>query len=369
MSELQLALIIFGIVLVIAVLVFNWIQENKYKNKKTLESNITDDPLFKDHRRETDSSVDDKEMELSSASFEAADEKQSLGEERVAETAETIPTLSFVESDDLYHKTEFLVELSITESYDFNEISDFTAQILTENPGISLYLFDEINDQWIEAKNINNSPGKYRIGLPLINKSGRLEYEPLVEYVRKMELVTAKIAVSGIMSPIEKSLHEAVDLQEFVGEVGSIVGINIIANSGHLFSGVRIKALADSYGLEMRSQGGFVYLSAGKRVMFSMDSYGGEPITSENIRTLMIPGITFLIDVPVVENGLEVLDKVKRIVIDFSEHLNGDIVDDNRRIIDDDAFKKIRSNISVIYEKMQLRGIPAGSQAARRIFY
>ena len=178
MSELQSALIIFGIILVIAVLVFNWIQENKYKNKKTLESNITDDPLFNDYRREAESSVDDKETELSSASFEAAYEKESLGEERVAETAETIPTLSFVESDDLYHKTEFLIELSIAKSCGFNEISDFTVQILTENPEIKLYLFDETHDQWMEAKNINNSPGRYRIGLPLINKSGRLEYEP-----------------------------------------------------------------------------------------------------------------------------------------------------------------------------------------------
>ena len=84
--------------------------------------------------------------------------------------------------------------------------------------------------------------------------------------------------------------------------------------------------------------------------MFSMDSYGGEPITSDNMRTLMIPGITFLIDVPVVEKGLEVLDKVKGMAVDFSKHLNGDIVDDNRRKIDDDAFKKFRSSISVIYE-------------------
>ena len=371
MSELQLALIILGVILVTAVLVFNWIQENKYKNKnkKTFESNITDDPLFKNHKRETDAPVEDKEMELSSTPFEAADEKENVDEEQVSETAESISTLSFTESDDLYHKTEFLVELSIAETCELNEISDFSAQTLRETPGINLYLFDEINDQWIEAKNINDTPRKYRIGLPLINKSGRLEYEPLVEYVRKMELKTAKIAVAGKMSPIEKSLHEAVDLQEFVGEVGSIVGINIIANSGHLFSGVRIKALADSLGLEMRPHGGFVYLNAEKRVMFSMDSYGGEPITSDNMRTLMIPGITFLIDVPVVEKGLEVLDKVKGMAVDFSEHLNGDIVDDNRRKIDDDAFKKIRSSISVIYEKMQLRGIPAGSQIARRIFY
>ena len=59
---------------------------------------------------------------------------------------------------------------------------------------------------------------------------------PWLSMLEKMELKTAKIAVAGKMSPIEKSLHEAVDLQvEFVGEVGSIVGINIIANSGHLF--------------------------------------------------------------------------------------------------------------------------------------
>ena len=371
MSELQLALILLGFILVIAVLVFNWIQENKYKNKnkESFESNITDDPLFKDHEGETDSTVDGNAGEIPSFRTKGADEKQMVDEEQTAKKAEPVSSLSFVESDDLNHKTEFLVELSIAESCDFNEICDFTAQILTENAGINLYFFDEINDQWIEAKSINDKPRKYRIGLPLVNKNGRLEFEPLVEYVRKMELETAKIAVAGKMSPIEKSLHEAVDLQEFVGEVGSIVGINIIANSGHLFSGVKIKTLADSLGLEMRSHGGFVYLSSEAHVMFSMDSYGGEPITPDNIRTLMIPGITFLIDVPIVEKGLEVLDKVKIMAKEFSEYLNGDIVDDNRRIIDDNAFNKIRNSISVIHEKMQVRGMPAGSQTARRIFY
>ena len=69
--------------------------------------------MFKDHKRETDSPIEDKEMELSSTPFEAADEKENVDEEQVSETAESISTLSFTESDDPYHKTEFLVELSI----------------------------------------------------------------------------------------------------------------------------------------------------------------------------------------------------------------------------------------------------------------
>ena len=44
------------------------------------------------------------------------------------------------------------------------------------------------------------------------------------------------------------------------------------------------------------------------------------------------------------------------------------LCDDNRAMLNDSGLEKIRNQLRTIYEAMEQRGIPAGSETARQLF-
>ena len=55
--------------------------------------------------------------------------------------------------------------------------------------------------------------------------------------------------------------------------MGLIIGINVLANTGHLYSGAKIRAMAEKNGLILTKGGGFAFYDDSRQVLFSLDSF------------------------------------------------------------------------------------------------
>lgn len=86
------------------------------------------------------------------------------------------------------------------------------------------------------------------------------------------------------------------------------------------------------------------------------------------MKNLVTHGVTFLLDVPRTFDGLKVFNKMVAVGRQFAESLDGVLCDDNRVMLNDSGLEKIRNQLRSIYDSMEQRGIPAGSESARHLF-
>jgi FtsZ-interacting cell division protein ZipA len=164
------------------------------------------------------------------------------------------------------------------------------------------------------------------------------------------------------------ALEQAGDLGRFYAEVDVVVGINVVAQAGQVFQGTKIRALAEAAGLHLQPIGVFHCLDERGGALFSLENQEPDPFLIDKIRSLATPGITFLLDLPRVADGLRAFDRMVAMSRSFADSLDGILADDNRVPLDDAGLDKIRAQLRAIYGAMEQRGIQAGGPLALRLF-
>jgi FtsZ-interacting cell division protein ZipA len=80
------------------------------------------------------------------------------------------------------------------------------------------------------------------------------------------------------------------------------------------------------------------------------------------------PGVVFLLDVPRVSDPVRVFDQMKLAARRMTQTLDAQLVDDNRRPIDDPALAKIRTEIQSAAEALARINVAPGSPRALALF-
>ena len=371
MNDLQIALIFLGLTFVVAILVFNWIQERKFhrQSENTFDVKYSGDPLH----GETEASIRDND-DLSSKNTEIIESSAEWDEKVILQSSNKEESLNgsqlcLKENTGLLSKIEFLIDLVIKANADEKSIRKFILKITEDTLNVKFYSFSVADKDWVVNSNYLFDGGRMRIGLKLLSQAGPVLDNDLEYLVKTVEEHGSEIVFSGEATPKRYAVEQALELKEFCREVGLIIGINVLANTGHLYSGAKIRAMAEKNGLILTKGGGFAFYDDSRQVLFSLDSFGGDSLKIDNYRRLMIPGVTFIIDIPVVSNGLGIFDQVLHMATSFAEELGGSIVDDNKSPLVEAGIHKIRQNLRKIHEKMNQKGIPPGSETAKRIFY
>jgi hypothetical protein len=206
------------------------------------------------------------------------------------------------------------------------------------------------------------------VGLQLVDRSGPVNDKQLRAFGEAIRSTASEMAAMVELPDFVPALEQAVALDEFCANVDVLVGINVIANSGQVFHGTKIRALAEAAGLHLQPGGVFHCHDEQGGVLFSLDNQESEPFLIDRIRNITTPGITFLFDVPRVANGVRVFDKMVAMSRSFSDSLDGMLADDNRALLSDSGLDRIRAQLRAIYAAMEQRGINAGGPLALRLF-
>ena len=162
------------------------------------------------------------------------------------------------------------------------------------------------------------------------------------------------------------AMQRAIDLDQFCIEVDQLISVHV-AEFGTPIHGTKFKGLAEANGMALKEDGKF-HFYANDTVLFTATDVNNAPFTAESLRSNVLKGVTFQIEIPKVNNCEQVFNQMIMIAQKMASSLNAKLVDDNQKQLGDLQIEKIRQQLKVIHATMVARGIMPGSPASLRLF-
>ncbi|MBA3695622.1 MAG: cell division protein ZipA C-terminal FtsZ-binding domain-containing protein [Methylotenera sp.] len=162
----------------------------------------------------------------------------------------------------------------------------------------------------------------------------------------------------------------ATALDSFCIEVDKTMGFHLAHGENGAFTGTKLRGLAEAQGLTLDADGAFKFFddSSHKHPSFVMVNRDVNPFSPEMLRSSVVKGVTFQLDIPHVKQCAEAFNHMVQIARQMEIGLNATLVDDNNRVLGDILIEKIRQQLKVIHATMLVRGIIPGSDSAHRLF-
>ena len=389
MSELQISLIAIGFVVVIGVIFFNWMQQRRYRRgaeeafaRKHEDVLLrTDKPVAEDERIEPQLG---KEILQEQEIFQELQIEPSAESTEPAEIAQpnlqSIPTmpalvasveqapvngLSVVDMVDYViniRAATLIADSHLTEvlqrKFDFGKPVRWLGQRDTDP------FWEEITIETMGKGGYLNLKGC----LQLANRAGPVSEVSLSEFRDMVQNFAAHVNAVADCPDVRQAYAQALSLDQFCAEVDVMIGINIISRDNSVFTGAKIRVLAEASGFRLGTEGVFTYRDENNNVLFSLNNHESSPFLPDSMRTLTTHGITFLLDVPRVANGEKVFGEMTHVARSLSDTLGGIMVDDNHAPLSDSGIGKIKRQLIAIQSMMLARNIPAGGEIALRLF-
>jgi hypothetical protein len=378
MSDLQIGLLLLGVLIIGGVVAFNWWQERQYRRRNEQGFTRPRADVLLEPRVEP-AAAGAEEPWIGARDFDTEPEVDRTEAAPVAVgrpevLADPVASRPLVESPQpaaaqtASASIDFIAELRAGEVIPATAIAELNAALGTIGRPVALEGYEYHSKRWEPLGGPDRWYTSLRAGLQLVDRNGAASLAQIQQFVVLLREHGTRIAAIVEVPDIATAQQQAVDLDEFCADVDVIVGINVIAQSGQVFHGSQIRALGESQGLKLQPSGVFVYPGEGGKPLFTLDNQDSHAFRAEQMRHLTTTGITFLLDVPRTSDGIRVFDRMVGMSRQFAESLDGMLADDNRALLNDVGLDKIRNQLRAIYAMMEHRGIPAGSKAAQRLF-
>lgn len=208
--------------------------------------------------------------------------------------------------------------------------------------------------------------------LQLADRSGFVSKISLGRFQHAVDSIGHKLGAQVEWQGSGDPWHFASELDQFCVEVDKMVGFNLVQGPSGPFTGTKFRGLAEASGLALREDGAFHYeVETGAesgQSQFFITNHDTNPFSPEMLRTSVIRGIKFQLDIPRVHNCIEIFNHMVLMARQMENSLNATLVDDNQRPLGETQIEKIRQQLKVIHAKMVTRGVVPGSYSALRLF-
>ncbi len=370
-SDLQVSLIIIGIIVIAGVVVFNWMQQLSYRRKveKAFEHKHDDVLLNPGATNKKSERIEpqlnkkiipelNEMMEDQAGSIDTARESQhdQTGEDAwVEEDLSAICYTVIIQSDTVLSSAQ-LYEL-LQHGSEFSKPVKWFGQLKAGEPWQELSL--EVNTRGYTC---------LQGFLQLVDRAGPVSEIELSKFRDVAQEFAFQVNAVIDCPDIVDEHEQAVLLDKFCANVDIMIGINIISKDEGAFIGTKIRALAEASGFKLDTEGVFKYCDDDNMILFTLSNYETAPFLPESMKSLTTHGITFLLDVPRVANGEKVFDQMAHIARLFSNTLGGIMVDDNRVPLSDNGIIRSRQQLQEIQDQMSSQNIPPGGSSAMKLF-
>lgn len=204
--------------------------------------------------------------------------------------------------------------------------------------------------------------------LQLADRAGFVSQNMLNRFQHEVERMAARLGAGLTWQPEGDAWQMANELDQFCIDVDQMVGFHLVQSGNGPFTGTKFRGLAEANGLVLGTDGGFHCTNEEGLRLFSVVNRDNNPFSAEMLRTSVIYGITFQLDIPRVKSCLETFNQMVLTARQMEKSLTANLVDDHQRVLDEAQIEKIRQQLKVIQAKMLTRGIIPGSPTALRLF-
>ena len=377
MSDLQINLIVIGIVIIGGVVCYNWMQQRRYqRSTEKAFKNKYEDVLLKEEKGTEEKRVEpqiNKEVSGDSRVEPSIKEKKIVRSDSNPEQKPLNTTSEPARPVKVYSNgvVDYVVSIQPENSVTVSDLAEILQRKVDFGKPVRWFGQKNTGAFWEQITMESDPEGVYtglRACLQLADRSGPVSEVGLSEFRDMVQSFAESINAVADTPDIGEAYSQAVLLDQFCAEVDVMIGINVISKDGGAFTGTKIRALAEASGFKLEGGGVFNFREGTDDAKFTLNNYESTPFLPDNIRTLTTNGVTFLLDVPRIKNGERVFDQMTHLSRIFATTLGGIMVDDNQVPLSDSGIDNIKHKLNGIQSVMKSRDFPAGGEIAQRLF-
>jgi FtsZ-interacting cell division protein ZipA len=376
MNPLFLALVIAGVVLVIGVVLINWLQERRVRRridaafrKPANGASATDrvEPMFHGERTApaataiVDTSAADVEA-VRDEDFERTDAQASADVARV--TPSRIERTTIAPDPDI----ECVVGLRPAQPVPTAAVAGALSIAIARpvrwlgrrGPGLPWQVLDAA------------TPGPWHeiaACMLIANRAGAATRADTEAFLGAVSEVAAALPAACELPDVAAEVARADALDRFCADLDMQIGLTILKSDAGQIAGTRLRGVAEAAGFRLSAAGQFEYVQDETgAVLYALQNYKQEPFTVEGLRVLTTPGVVLLLDVPRVPDPVRAFDQMRMVAKRMTPTLEGVLVDDNRRPLNDASLAAIRAQVHTTAAALAEANIDPGGPRAVRLF-
>ena len=224
---------------------------------------------------------------------------------------------------------------------------------------------------WIDLKN-NKKASTTNLeqvvcSLQLADRSGAVDRAIIFRFQHSIETLGLNLGLHVEWHGGNDALQQAQSIDQFCIEVDKAVEFHVVANQG-AFHATKFRGLAEASGLNLSEEGKYELRNIEGHLNFCIRNFEGKPLSADMLKTAVMTGFTFQLDIPTVAQNTQIFDQMVSIAQSMASSLEATMIDVNRRPIGDVQLDKIRQQLKVINATMIAKGIIPGSPQALRLF-
>jgi len=197
-----------------------------------------------------------------------------------------------------------------------------------------------------------------RAGLQLVTREGAASDAELIEFRAAVETLAAATGASVNAPEIRAAAETARDLDDFCADSDIQVVVHVVAAGGSTLSGSRVRSSAEASGLVAEEGARLALRDASGLVLYTLGPLdAAEPAA-----------VSLTLDVPRVPDFPRAFQSMARFAAQLAAELGGDVVDDNRNLLDERSLRAIGAQLDSVHSAFEERGIASGSASALRLF-
>lgn len=385
MSELQIWLLVLGAVVVAAVVLFNWLQERRFRKQAEAAFQAPSADPLSEHGAMPREAPGRIEPALREPVFDAAavPEVPEAGEPRLridpepaAEAprpaAPPVPPPSVPGATPLPAPYDELIEYRIRVGCDgvlANVFADAYNRSRTLGKTVRWAGLPVGGAQW-EAlqpwRDVHYQ--QVVVTMQLADRNGAVQPDQLSALCDLLQATAEAHGLRTACDDMADAIERAQAIDHFCVDVDVLIGLNVMARGEGAVNLARIVGEAVGNGMVLGADGVFQLIDSRGEALYTLCNHDAEPFSEVVQDGQSSQGVTLQFDVPRVPDGLKVFDGMVAFGRKLANEVGGILVDDNLRPLTDTGIEKIRTQLAQIYERMEARGVPSGSRRALRLF-
>ncbi|HVO87517.1 MAG TPA: cell division protein ZipA C-terminal FtsZ-binding domain-containing protein, partial [Casimicrobiaceae bacterium] len=205
--------------------------------------------------------------------------------------------------------------------------------------------------------------------LLLADRNGPVSRGQLDAFLRVASEIAPSLPAAFLAPDLDEELERSEALDRLCAEVDVQVGLTVMKAEPSSIPGTRLRGVAEAAGFRLAPSGRFDFINEDNgAVLYSLQNARNEPFTAESLRVTSVNGVVLLLDVPRVADPMRVFDQMKLAAKRLAVTLGAEVVDDNRRVLDDAALARTREQVEDAANALREVHIEPGSARALALF-
>lgn len=342
LSDLQFALAVIGLLILLSVAIFNIAYARKRRKEKLVTDFSGGEQAFREPSFGPGFADPQDKVEPSFADTIAVVAPQKFS---IDPRIDCVITLRF---DEAISGTEILEEIHAWQ----NESGTPTARWICEGLNADV----DAAEDWEELRP-EGSYSELQLAIQLASRRGPIGVLELSDFCSRAQALADTLGCQIDMPSVNTMLESAKELDAMAAESDIQLSINVLFDEPCPWA--NFDALMRQRGFKLSRNGRFYEFSSNEAIIF---------VSAEIDPNQPVKQVTLLLEVPLVEAQERAFERMLGEGVELAQVAHGRLVDDNGINLTEAAVISIRQHLDGLYANLDKSGVPAGSSTASRLF-